>query len=435
MATFNIATFNCAGMADTVRRAALLNLFRKLPVQIICVQETHSRPENEAQWAREWAPGEVIFNSATDVTAAQNGVAIFINDSNLQISDVKKDLSGRVISMDVSTRLSTIHLTNIDAPASAIANKNNFFDSLYPHIISKFPNVLAGDFNTLDRPDIDRYPPGAPTEKNKTLISLCNKCQLTDAFRTLYGDVREYTRQGQSQARLDRIYTSKEILIANQYSTPESLSDHDIVILQIKNVITPERGKGIWTNNTTIYDQQPFQQDFTERWTKWQTLHPILFVHKSEWWMHIKSRIKDLNQKYARRQAHQRKNEEKDLEKDLREVWEKLPQKPELLPKFYSIKKQLLKNQLHITKEKVYEEQAIAKGNFALGSKKFFEQFAKKRTNTKIEVISNPQGKLQSETKDILKTIHEFYQQPYREKPNDPEAADHFLNHFNSAAK
>ena len=62
MATFNIATFNCAGMADATRRTALLNLFRKLPVQIICVQETHSRPENEVQWAREWAPDVVILN-------------------------------------------------------------------------------------------------------------------------------------------------------------------------------------------------------------------------------------------------------------------------------------------------------------------------------------------------------------------------------------
>jgi len=83
MATFNIATFNCAGMADATRSTALLNLFRKLPVQIICVQETHSRPENEAQWAREWAPGAVILNSATNMANAQNGVAIFINDSNL----------------------------------------------------------------------------------------------------------------------------------------------------------------------------------------------------------------------------------------------------------------------------------------------------------------------------------------------------------------
>jgi len=56
-----------------------------------------------------------------------------------------------------------------------------------------------------------------------------------------------------------------------------------------------------------------------------------------------------MNQKYARRQAHQRKNEEKDLEKEFREVWENLPQKPDLLPRFHSIKKQLLKIHLQRT--------------------------------------------------------------------------------------
>jgi len=34
MAALTIATFNCAGMADTVRRTALFQSFRKLPCQI-----------------------------------------------------------------------------------------------------------------------------------------------------------------------------------------------------------------------------------------------------------------------------------------------------------------------------------------------------------------------------------------------------------------
>ena len=137
MATFNIATFHCARMADATRRTALLNLFRKLPVQIICVQETYSRPENEAQWAREWAPDVVILNSTTNMANAQIGVAIFINDSSLQVSAVKRGLNGRIISMDVSTSLH--HSPNKHFyPSRLIAYKNSFFDSLHLHITSKF---------------------------------------------------------------------------------------------------------------------------------------------------------------------------------------------------------------------------------------------------------------------------------------------------------
>jgi len=56
-----------------------------------------------------------------------------------------------------------------------------------------------------------------------------------------------------------------------------------------------------------------------------------------------------------------------------------------------------------------------------LGSSKSFEQFSKKRTNTNIEVISDSQGKLLTET-------DEFYQRLYSKKTNDPEAANHFLS-------
>ena len=59
MPELTIATFNCAGMANPIRRAAFFDLFRRLPVQVILVQETHSKTEQEA----EWAPRVVVFNS------------------------------------------------------------------------------------------------------------------------------------------------------------------------------------------------------------------------------------------------------------------------------------------------------------------------------------------------------------------------------------
>ena len=56
MAHLKIATFNCAGMADSIRRAALFDQLRKIPAHIILVQETHSSAAQEAQWTTEWAP-------------------------------------------------------------------------------------------------------------------------------------------------------------------------------------------------------------------------------------------------------------------------------------------------------------------------------------------------------------------------------------------
>ena len=356
-------------------------------------------------------------------------MAIFFNDQSIEVTTIKKDPDGRNIAIDISIQSTIFHLTNIYAPVGNRTTKNTFFDNLYSYTFSDLPTIIAGDFNVVDEPTIDRFPPGNNSEKNKTLQSLCSTLGLTDAYRDLYGERRTFTRrQGITQSRIDRFYISKDIHPTNQSTKPSILSDHDIIILHVKNIKKAQRGKGIWMNNTKVYDTPPFQQELSERWTKWQTLHLTLFIRKSDWWIHIKSRIKDINQKYARRQADKGKKEDKDLEKEFKEVWANLPEKPELLPKYHSIKRQLLKTQLQRTKESIYKEQAIAKGNLALGSKEFFEQFTEKRTNTRIEAISDPQGKLLTETDDILKTVQAFYQRLYSKKTNDPEAANHFWN-------
>jgi len=261
MADVKIITFNCTGMANSIRRTALFEIFRRLPAQIILTQETHSKPEDEAIWAREWAPRTVDFNSAKNTTSyPRNGVEIFINDPNIKVNTVKKDLEGRILTADVSIHFVDLHLINIYVPVEKNSAKNEIFDSLYPYTISSLPVVMAGDFKVVDQPNIDRLPPGDNAERRKALISLCNFFQLTDAYRDLYRDARTYTRrQGTSHSRLDRFHISREINPSNQLTISSTLSDHDIVVLQIKNIQNTQRGKGIWKNNTKIYDLQSFQ--------------------------------------------------------------------------------------------------------------------------------------------------------------------------------
>jgi len=99
--------------------------------------------------------------------------------------------------------------------------------------------------------------------------------------------------------------------------------------------------------------------------------------------MHIKLRIKDMNQTYARRQAHQRKNEEKDLEKALREVWETLPQKPELLPKLYSIKNTTRTNPITENEGKSIQRASNRQRKFRLGLEGVFRVVLQKKNQYK----------------------------------------------------
>ena len=124
MADVKIITFNCAGMVNSIRRTALFEIFRRLPAQIVLTQETHSKPEDEAIWAREWAPRTVVFNSTKNTTSyPRKGVAIFINDPNIKVNTVKKDLEGRILTADVSIHSFDLHLINIYAPVEKVNKK------------------------------------------------------------------------------------------------------------------------------------------------------------------------------------------------------------------------------------------------------------------------------------------------------------------------
>ena len=139
MPELTIATFNCAGMANPIRRAAFFDLYRRLPVQVILVQETHSKTEQEA----EWAPRVVVFNSIKKTATPKNGVAIFLNDPNIKPGMTKRDLEGRMLAVDISTQSSKFHLLNTYAPTAGMPTKSAYFDSLYFHAYSNLPTVIA----------------------------------------------------------------------------------------------------------------------------------------------------------------------------------------------------------------------------------------------------------------------------------------------------
>ena len=78
---------------------------------------------------------------------------------------MNKDLEGRILTANVSIHSVDLHLINIYPPVEKNSTKNEFFDSLYPYTISNLPVIMAGEFNGVDQPNIDRLPLGDNTEK------------------------------------------------------------------------------------------------------------------------------------------------------------------------------------------------------------------------------------------------------------------------------
>ena len=49
-----VASINCCGLRDPAKRLAFFAYARKRDVQFLCLQKTHSPPQDESKWQNEW---------------------------------------------------------------------------------------------------------------------------------------------------------------------------------------------------------------------------------------------------------------------------------------------------------------------------------------------------------------------------------------------
>jgi len=134
MATqLKIATLNCAGMVNDIRRATLYDVCKKLNADIILLQETHSITADEPKWHDEWAPLESAFNSAKDNLHRQNGVAILVNKTHFTLKNTKYDENGRILASTIfQDKTAIVNIINAYAPTTSYFSqvRNDYFNSL-----------------------------------------------------------------------------------------------------------------------------------------------------------------------------------------------------------------------------------------------------------------------------------------------------------------
>jgi len=77
--------------------------------------------------------------------------------------------------------------------------------------------------------------------------------------------IAEYTFISQtSKSRIDRIYAAKSIKVISTQVIPNQYSDHDTVVTQFDVPLQTKRGKGFWKNNSSVYENKLFLEDFEE---------------------------------------------------------------------------------------------------------------------------------------------------------------------------
>ena len=207
---------------------------------------------NQHTWQTEWTLGLSIFHSPTN-EKNNAGVAILLKTKHIYMEKISNDLEGRILTVKIFLNNQDFKITNIYAPSGKRNRTQNhtFFDNVYPYLNSNYPLILAGDFNCIENPLLDKHPPIKTYAKPQTLITITDNLNLHDTYRTLHPTLTMYTHHApNSQSRLDRIYVNPTITPQNRKFFPTLFSDHDLITLIITLPYpTDNKTRHPWKNN------------------------------------------------------------------------------------------------------------------------------------------------------------------------------------------
>lgn len=256
---------NTNGLRNAQKRRKVFALLRDYKCDIVMLQETHATQEIQQLWQSEWG-GNAYFSNGTSntrgiLTATRKGL-------NCEILQIKTDLEGRVIIVELeidglSLLLANIYAPNIDDP--------DFFERNIK-LIESFDNsniVWAGDFNFVMNTDIDRFQSHHNNKKAMAVVSsYMTIAELTDVWRFKNPDSRVYTWHGQGRlqkSRIDMFLINDGMIskVINVDINPCNLSDHSILALSVK-VSDQPRGPGLWKFNVSHLSNQQFLNQLNE---------------------------------------------------------------------------------------------------------------------------------------------------------------------------
>jgi len=98
MTDFSGMSFNCNGIGNKVKRQKFFTYVNdKIKKGFCFLQETHSTPNDEGKWRKQWK-GEIFFSHGT---SNSTGVAIlFSKNSPFKVLKESKDTSGRILILE-----------------------------------------------------------------------------------------------------------------------------------------------------------------------------------------------------------------------------------------------------------------------------------------------------------------------------------------------
>eukprot|EP00079_Xenopus_tropicalis_P032749 XP_017946520.1 PREDICTED: UDP-Gal:betaGlcNAc beta 1,4- galactosyltransferase, polypeptide 1, gene 1 isoform X1 [Xenopus tropicalis] len=254
---------NAKGLNSPTKRSLAFRHYSKLGADVLFLQETHFSDTSVPKYFHH--SYQLVYTAGAE--KKHRGVAIGIHKKlNFQPTTIKSDPEGRFLILVGQIQDTPITLATVYGPNEGQQTYYREFFSILEERC-RGPLILAGDFNEVSHPNIDRQPSPVSihNQKNKHYFAkLIDKYLLVDAWREQHPFKKDFTFFSvphNSHSRIDMFLIHKQISPNTSQTKILSCpwSDHSIITLTLTS-LAHKPLNNIWRLDDSLLSNPQHQQ-------------------------------------------------------------------------------------------------------------------------------------------------------------------------------
>lgn len=415
---FKVLSLNVRGMRDPVKRRVVFDYVGHLRADICFLQEVHLRDIKDKRiFSSEWRKGPSVWSVGG---VHSTGVGILFGIKEIKVEEVVVISQGRVLGADIlwgSLKLRVIVVYGPQTPAE----RQEVFGLVESYLATNRQVIVGGDFNV----ELGR----GGTTGEQGISSVMNRYGLVDGGRAVLPPVDGPTWRNSRGIvkRLDYVFFSKSFSLLAGRQLPVCFTDHDGLLFKVHSSM-PHFGPGFWRLNISVLDDFLFREQFLSFFRGLSSLR-----HMSsgviEWWEAAKERIKWFCLMYCRRKARQARRRVSYLQQRLELAYARGNCGSKVdLQVCDTLKARLRESYEHRARAYLLRSRRDLTEKSETCSAAFFSSIRADREKQIMTAVRDKQGRLVTETDEMLSVTTDHYRLMFKERVVDVEGGRDFLD-------